>query len=265
MEQLLASLRDVAPRHAFITGTPVAEKMRELGYGAVSRFPYVVSGIHLTVALGEGACGVATVCEFPSEQASSAKLEEVACERTRRVGHRRVETRDTRGEREHGGVEQTAASRHPWTRHAIRIVNGDSSVTEAVVRVHRRVASRRQADRAVDVELTFASWRETVAAHAVEHFNAARWAEPGSADVEHFPRGESTRGVGVWVRVGSRRSRLVWCTSRRTRRMLEEVDADTVYIIGGIVDLAGRVAWSLPRRTPLESRRASAHPGTPAG
>ena len=56
MEQLLASLRDVAPRHAFITGTPVAEKMRELGYGAVSEVPICRFGrIHLTVALGEGA------------------------------------------------------------------------------------------------------------------------------------------------------------------------------------------------------------------
>ena len=78
MEQLLASLRDVAPRHAFITGTPVAGKMRELGYGAVSEVPICRFGrIHLTVALGEGASAreLRPSVNFTSEQASAAKLE----------------------------------------------------------------------------------------------------------------------------------------------------------------------------------------------
>ena len=128
--------------------------------------------------------------------------------------------------------------------------------------MHRRVASRRPADRAVDVELTFASWRGTVAAHAVEHFNAARWSEPNldPRDVEDiFPRGESSEEASASGSGSGRVApapRLVYL-SPDAEEVLEEVDADTVYIIGGIVDLAAR-GWrgACPRRTPLESGAA---------
>ena len=266
MEQLLASLRDVAPRHAFITGTPVAEKMRELGYGAVSEVPICRFGrIHLTVALGEGASAreLRPSVNFTSEQASAAKLE------GGRVRADAPEWVTATSRRETPGANaNTAASNRPPLRVAVdtsydqdsqRAIRSVAKQLSECIGVSRRAA---KADRAVDVELTFASWRGTVAAHAVEHFNAARWSEPNldPRDVEDiFPRGESSEEASASGSGSGRVApapRLVYL-SPDAEEVLEEVDADTVYIIGGIVDLAARgVAWSLPKANAAGIRAA---------
>ena len=248
--------------------------MRELGYGAVSEVPICRFGrIHLTVALGEGASAreLRPSVNFTSEQASSAKLE------GGRVRADAPEWVTAASRRETPGANaNTAASNRPPLRVAVdtsydqdsqRAIRSVAKQQSECIGVSRRAA---KADRAVDVELTFASWRGTVAAHAVEHFNAARWSEPNldPRDVEDiFPRGESSEEASASGSGSGRVAhapRLVYL-SPDAEEVLEEVDADTVYIIGGIVDLAARVAWSLPKANAAGIRaRASAHPGTPA-
>ena len=275
MEQLLASLRDVAPRHAFITGTPVAEKMRALGYGAVSEVPICRFGrIHLTVALGEGASAreLRPSVNFTSEQASAAKLEGGRVRADAPEWVAAASKRETPGEKANANANaNAAASSRPPLRVAVdtsydqdsqRAIRSVAKQLSECIGVSRRAA---KADRAVDVELTFAGWRGTVAAHAVEHFNAARWSGPNldPRDVQDiFLRGDSSEegeeasasGSGFGRTAAA--PRLVYL-SPDAEEVLDDVDADTVYIIGGIVDLAARgVAWSLPKANAAGIRAA---------
>jgi hypothetical protein len=66
LEPLLLALRDVAPRHAFVTGAPVAPTMRALGYANVADVSLCRHGrMYLTVAYGaRGAFGEATLREL---------------------------------------------------------------------------------------------------------------------------------------------------------------------------------------------------------
>ena len=140
------------------------------------------------------------------------------------------------------------------------------------------VAAGDDVGEAVDVDLTFASWRGTVAEHALEHFNAERWTgvSRDPRDVEEiFPpldpataktaEAESDAAATVTLETDEAGAdtrdekaaaaaaapppyREVVYLSPDADEILEDVDSETVYIIGGIVDLAARgVAWSLPR------------------
>jgi len=102
----------------------------------------------------------------------------------------------------------------------------------------------------VDVDLTFASWKGTVAAHALDHFNAERWSEVSKdpRDVQDiFMNGECGDGLSSDADTDAVPSKVVYL-SPDAEEALEDVESNTVYVIGGIVDLAARgIAWSLPR------------------
>ena len=111
----------------------------------------------------------------------------------------------------------------------------------------------------MDVDLTFAGWRGVVAAHAADHFNADRWSEvrKDPRDVEDiFMRGGDGGGDGVDgvdgpPEGGAPTAKVVYL-SPDAEEVLEDVEPGTVYVIGGIVDLAARgVAWSLPKANAL--------------
>ena len=85
-------------------------------------------------------------------------------------------------------------------------------------------------------------------------------AELDPRDVEDiFPRGASSEEASASGSGSGRVApapRLVYL-SPDAEEVLEEVDADTVYIIGGIVDLAAHgVAWSLPKANAAGIRAA---------
>ena len=102
----------------------------------------------------------------------------------------------------------------------------------------------------VDVDLTFASWKGTVAAHALDHFNAERWSEVSKdpRDVQDiFMNGECDGSSSDADTDAMPPSKVVYL-SPDAEEALTDVESNTVYVIGGIVDLAARgIAWSLPR------------------
>ena len=74
LEPLLVALRDLAPRHAFVTGAPVAATMRRLGYENVSEVPICRHGrIFLTAALGKEGRVLRPSVSFTMEEAMRAK------------------------------------------------------------------------------------------------------------------------------------------------------------------------------------------------
>jgi hypothetical protein len=101
----------------------------------------------------------------------------------------------------------------------------------------------------VDVDLTFASWKGTVAAHALDHFNAERWSEVSKdpRDVQDIFMNNGSDGSSSDADTDAVPSKVVYL-SPDAEEALTDVEPDTVYVIGGIVDLAARgIAWSLPR------------------
>ena len=111
----------------------------------------------------------------------------------------------------------------------------------------------RKTNKAMDVtvDLTFASWDGTVGAHAVEHFNAERW-----VGVRRDARKVEDIFSSASASSASAGTDLVYL-SPDAEDVLEDVDADTVYVIGGIVDLAARgTATSLPRARAAGMRTA---------
>ena len=185
-----------------------------------------------------------------------------------------------------GGDDEGDASPRRFSRPPLRVAV-DTSYEQDSARAIRSVAkqlsecigvkrrARKDAapEHAVDVQLTFAGWRGAVAEHALQHFNAARWTEAAMdpRDVEDIFKEAGYAGISipadseedaggdggdasVFSRGGSPASppkRLVYL-SPDADEALEDVEEDTMYVIGGIVDLAARgVAWSLPKATAL--------------
>lgn len=185
-----------------------------------------------------------------------------------------------------GGDDEGDASPRRFSRPPLRVAV-DTSYEQDSARAIRSVAKqlsecigvKRRARKdaahthAVDVQLTFAGWRGAVAEHALQHFNAARWTEAAMdpRDVEDIFKEAGYAGISipadseedaggdggdasVFSRGGSPASppkRLVYL-SPDADEALEDVEEDTMYVIGGIVDLAARgVAWSLPKATAL--------------
>jgi hypothetical protein len=102
----------------------------------------------------------------------------------------------------------------------------------------------------VDVNLTFASWKGTVAAHALDHFNAERWSEVSKdpRDVQDIFMNNGSDGSSSDADADAMPPSKVVYLSPDAEEALTDVEPDTVYVIGGIVDLAARgIAWSLPR------------------
>lgn len=331
LEPLLLALRDVAPRHAFVTGAPVASTMRALGYSNVTDVSLCRHGrMYLTTAYGErGAYDAETLRDlnrlervagetsssssprrtnaprpsvaFTVEASEKARAENgyvygdvpewverliASGDVDRASGSRRRRQKSVSPEAT-GGDEGDAASRRfsrPPLRVAVdtsyeqdsaRAIRSVAKQLSECIGVKRRARKDAAPEHAVDVQLTFAGWRGAVAEHALQHFNAARWTEAAMdpRDVEEIFRAAETGiplpadseedagavGDASRSRGGSPASpprRLVYL-SPDADEALEDVEEDTMYVIGGIVDLAARgVAWSLPKATALGIRAA---------
>ena len=265
---LLTALLPIAPRHAFVSGTPIAEAMRECGYENVTQVPVCRFGrIFLTVAMGSepqwrrGALEPAV--NFTLEQATGAKS-----------GKGYVRAPDPDWVEAMGGqsaMNAAAENLRKSTKPPLRVAidtSYDQDSQRAIRSVAKQLAEcigvKRRAMKVtgsipgesggeispVDVNLTFASWNGTVAEHALDHFNAERWSEVSKdpRDVQDiFMNGECGGDTSTDADTDAMPSKVVYL-SPDAEEALEDVEPDTVYIIGGIVDLAARgIAWSLPR------------------
>jgi len=317
LEPLLLALRDVAPRHAFVTGAPVAPTMRALGYANVADVSLCRHGrMYLTVAYGEsGAFGEATLRELDrldgtvsdaqnasetsrtranaprpsvaftveaSEKAraengyvygdvpewvealiASGDVDRASGSRRSRISASEKDEPSSRSRRwleNVDGNHSRSFSRPPlrvavdasYEQDSARAIRSVAKQLSECIGVKRRARKEAAPERAVDVELTFAGWRGAVAEHALQHFNAARWTEAAMdpRDVQEIFCDVSSRDASPVPR------RLVYL-SPDAEEALEDVEEDTTYVIGGIVDLAARgVAWSLPKATALGIRAA---------
>ena len=266
---LLTALLPIAPRHAFVSGTPIAEAMRECGYENVTQVPVCRFGrIFLTVAMGSepqwrrGALEPAV--NFTLEQATGAKS-----------GKGYVRAPEPDWVEAMGGqsaMNAAAENLRKSTKPPLRVAidtSYDQDSQRAIRSVAKQLAEcigvKRRAMKVtgsnpgesgemeispVDVDLTFASWKGTVAAHALDHFNAERWSEVSKdpRDVQDiFMNGECGDGSSSDADTDAVPSKVVYL-SPDAEEALTDVEPDTVYVIGGIVDLAARgIAWSLPR------------------
>jgi hypothetical protein len=265
---LLTALLPIAPRHAFVSGTPIAEAMRECGYENVTQVPVCRFGrIFLTVAMGSepqwrrGALEPAV--NFTLEQATGAKS-----------GKGYVRAPEPDWVEAMGGqsamnaaVENLRKSTKPPLRVAID-TSYDQDSQRAIRSVAKQLAEcigvKRRAMKVtgsnpgesgesgispVDVNLTFASWKGTVAAHALDHFNAERWSEVSKdpRDVQDIFMNNGSDGSSSDADADAMPSKVVYLSPDAEEALLD-VEPNTVYVIGGIVDLAARgIAWSLPR------------------
>ena len=240
---LLAALLPQAARHAFVSGVPIGDTMRGLGYVNVTEVPICRFGrIFLTVALGEGAIPLTPRLSYTMEDAIAAKG------RSERVHAEKPEWMNARGGDDAGAATRPST---PPLRVAID-TSYDQDSQRAIRSVAKQLAEcigvmRKEAEK-VNVELTFAAWRGTVADHALEHFNAERWVTVARdpRDVEEIFMNASDVGPSDEGSLPPPEAMVY--LSPDAEEVLEDVDADTVYVIGGIVDLKARgVAWSLPR------------------
>ena len=317
LEPLLLALRDVAPRHAFVTGAPVASTMRALGYANVADVSLCRHGrMFLTVAYGaRGAFDSETLREldrlervsggdlpasrpnaprpsvtFTVEASEKARAENgyvygdvpewverliASGDVDRASGSRRRRSKDGEASESDDGDNSSSRrfSRPPlrvavdtsYEQDSARAIRSVAKQLSECIGVKRRARKDAAPERAVDVELTYAGWRGVVAEHALQHFNAARWTEAtmDPRDVEDIFRAAEIPGGPSSDESGDRSSRdvspprhLVYL-SPDAEDVLEDVEEDTMYVIGGIVDLAARgVAWSLPKATALGIRAA---------
>ena len=298
LEPLLVALRDLAPRHAFVTGAPVAATMRRLGYENVSEVPICRHGrIFLTAALGKEGRVLRPSVSFTMEEAMRAKREG---ERVNKDAPAWVQGLVAAGEKDprsgkalkplgpattRGGKEPARDPHDPHDPHSkppLRVAV-DASYDQDSQRAIRSVAKQLSeclgvARKYSGVALTFAGFRGVVAEHALEHFNAARWrgVAVDQRDVEELFLMTDESGDGDGDGDGDenenenenendspqkqkqKQKRKVVYLSPDAEATLEDVDGETQYVIGGIVDLAARgTAWSLPRANAMgvEARR----------
>ena len=235
---LLTALLPIAPRHAFVSGTPIAEAMRECGYENVTQVPVCRFGrIFLTVAMGSepqwrrGALEPAV--NFTLEQATGAKS-----------GKGYVRAPEPDWVEAMGGqsaMNAAAENLRKSTKPPLRVAidtSYDQDSQRAIRSVAKQLAEcigvKRRAMKVtgsnpgesgemeispVDVDLTFASWKGTVAAHALDHFNAERWSEVSKdpRDVQDIFMNNGSDGSSSDADTDAiRRPRL--CTCRRMQR-----------------------------------------------
>ena len=304
---LLSSLKDIAPRHAFITGAPVADAMRSLGYENVTDIALCRHGrMFLTVAYGSmGAFEVGVEkskskleCEnktrdnvprpsvaFTVGDAANARAENgyVYGDNPEWVEHliksgdkdRASGSRKSRRDKDTDDLLEKIVSKKPPLRVAVdtsynqdsqRAIRSVAKQLSECIGVKRRARKDAAPEDVIDMDLTFAGWHGVVAQHAVEHFNAARWTECAmdARDVYEIFVGkkeETAETADVGTDKGTETDtepqphvpiqHLVYL-SPDADEVLTDVDPDTMYVIGGIVDLAARgVAWSLPKANSL--------------
>jgi len=230
---LLTALLPVAPRHAFVSGTPIAEAMRAIGYENVTEVPVCRFGrIFLTVAMGDDSQWqrgpLEPAVNFTTEQATGAKATRgyvrnpdpawvreasdggsidptggsVATSAPRRSAKPPLRIAidtgyDQDSQRAVRSVAKQLAECIGVKRRALKVETLEDGTDEHAKNPPGSATDSRPTPTPVDVDLTFAGWRGVVAAHAADHFNADRWSEvrKDPRDVEDiFMRGTAGEG-----------------------------------------------------------------------
>jgi len=226
---LLEAFRDVAERHVYVSGVPIADEMRRLGYVNVSEVSLCRFGrSFMTTATGTTAAAAAPDVAFTVEDA----LANAAGKRERRWG-RKMKT----------NVDLNARFNDP---NALRVAV-DVSFEQDSARARRSVAKQLcecvgVAHREDSLAMTYCAFDGPIAEESREFFFSDRWA---SVKTDARPVEEAFDG-----------ERVVYM-SPDAADVLDEVASDKVYVVGGIVDLATRgMRTSLASATAREFRCA---------
>ena len=230
---LLEAFRDAADRHVYISGVPIAEKMRELGYENVSEVSLCRFGrSFMTAALGKTAGEpLRPDVLFTVERA----LENAAGKNEKRRSARKAKK---------ASVDVDARFADP---NALRVAV-DVSYEQDSARARRSVAKQLcecvgVAHREDALAMTYCAFQGDIAHEAREFFFSDGW--------------RSVRTESRAVEDAFDPSSVVYLSPDATD-VLDDVRSDKVYVIGGIVDLATRgIPTSLTRATSarLETRR----------
>jgi len=227
---LLEAFRDVADRHVYISGVPIADEMRKLGYANVSDVSLCRFGrSFMTTALGsttttDGA--LAPDVAFTTEEA----LANAAGKREKKWKKKEKSTVD---------VDTRFANSD-----ALRIAV-DVSYEQDSTRARRSVAKQLcecvgVAHRNDNLAMTYCSWRGPIAEESREFFFSDRWT-PVKKDERRVEDAFSSDEI-VYM-------------SPDAEDVLDVVEPDKVYVIGGIVDLATRgMRTSLTRASEANMR-----------
>jgi len=210
---LLEAFRDRAKTHVFISGAPIGETMRDVGYKNVSEVALCRFGkSYMTVALGSEAkaplepCVMFTVNEAQSREAGKrAKKLQKAWTSSASVDERFANPRALRVTVDVSYEQDSARARRSVAK----------QLCECVGAAHAND----------DLALTYCAWRGAVAEEAREFFFSDRWecVRKDERDVdEAFARED------------------VIYMSPDAEDVLDEIDVSKVYVVGGIVDLATR-------------------------
>jgi len=228
---LLEAFRDVADRHVYISGVPIADEMRKLGYANVSdvslcRFgrSFMTTALGSTTTTTDGA--LAPDVAFTTEEA----LANAAGKREKKWKKKEKSTID---------VETRFANPD-----ALRIAV-DVSYEQDSTRARRSVAKQLcecvgVAHRNDNLAMTYCSWRGPIAEESREFFFSDRWT-PVKKDERRVEDAFSSDEI-VYM-------------SPDAEDVLDIVESDKVYVIGGIVDLATRgMRTSLTRASKANMR-----------
>jgi hypothetical protein len=224
----LEKFRDVAERHVFVSGVPIAGEMRALGYENVTEVSLCRFGrSFMTMALGSTATA-------PLEPDVAFTVEDALANA---AGKREKQWRKT--SKKKSNVDLEARFRDP---NGLRVVI-DVSYEQDSARARRSVAKQLcecvgVAHREDALALTYCDFRGAIAEESREFFFSDRWSS---------------------VKMDARRvedvfdARDVVYLSPDADEVLDDVDSRDVYVVGGIVDLATR-----GMRTSLTRARESA-------
>ena len=230
---LLEAFRDVADTHVFISGVPIAETMREMGYKNVSDVSLCRFGrSFMTTALGDSA-------DKPLSPHVAFTVDEALANAAGKNEKRQMERKSKKS---HVDLDARFASEN-----ALRVAV-DVSYEQDSTRARRSVAKQLcecvgVAHREDDLAMTYCSFRGDIADEAREFFFSDRW-NSVKTDERAVEEAFDARDV-VYL-------------SPDAPEVLDEVTSDHVYVIGGIVDLCTRgIPTSLARatRSNLRARR----------
>ena len=222
---LLEAFRDAADTHVFISGVPIAETMREMGYKNVSEVSLCRFGrSFMTMALG------ATATE-PLSPAVAFTVDEALANA---AGKNEKRQQERKSKKSHVDLDARFASEN-----ALRVAV-DVSYEQDSARARRSVAKQLcecvgVAHREENLAMTYCSFRGDIADEAREFFFSDRWMSV-KMDQRTVEEAFDARDV-VYL-------------SPDAPEVLDEVTSDRVYVIGGIVDLCTRgIPTSLARAT----------------
>jgi len=210
---LLKAFRDVAERHVYVSGVPIAEEMRRLGYVNVTEVSLCRFGrSFMTTATGKTAsAALAPDVAFTVEDA----LANAAGKKEKRWGKKTKMN-----------VDLDARFNDP---NALRVAV-DVSYEQDSARARRSVAKQLcecvgVAHREYALAMTYCAFDGPIAEESREFFFSDRWA--------------SVKTDSRRVEEAFDRERVVYM-SPDASDVLDEVTSDKVYVVGGIVDLATR-------------------------